>query len=256
MYVFNKITVTPQLPERIKDLSKIANNLWWSWNTEFLRLFKQIDIDLWEKVEKNPVKFLKLISQEKLNEILQNVNFLKQYDELRDNFNNYMNSKNTWFSKNYPANKNDLIAYFSAEYGLDEIVQIYSGGLGILSGDHLKSASDLGIPLVAIGLLYKKGYFHQKINGYGEQETEYRDLDISSLPITAVKGDNGEELLIDVKMPKGALYLKVWKINVGRVCLYLMDSDIEKNSEEYRGITSTLYGGNQETRIRQEIDSK
>ena len=253
MYVFNKITVTPQLPERIKDLSKIANNLWWSWNSEFLRLFKQMDIDLWERVEKNPVKFLKLISQEKLNDILQDNNFLKQYDELVENFNNYMNSKNTWFSKNYPNNKKDLIAYFSAEYGLDEIVQIYSGGLGILSGDHLKSASDLGIPLVAVGLLYKNGYFHQRINAYGEQETEYKNLDISSLPIKEVKNENGENLIVDVKMPKGTLYLKVWRVNVGRVNLYLMDSDIDKNEEEYRSITSTLYGGNQETRIMQEI---
>ena len=253
MYVFNKITVTPQLPERIKDLSIIANNLWWSWNSEFLRLFKQIDIDLWEKVEKNPVKFLKLVSQEKLNDILQDNDFLKQYDELLDNFNNYMNSKNTWFSKNYPNNKNDLIAYFSAEYGLDEIVQIYSGGLGILSGDHLKSASDLGIPLVAVGLLYKNGYFHQKINAYGEQETEYKNLDISSLPIKEVKNAQKEDVIIDVKLPKATLYLKVWSINVGRVKLYLMDSDIDKNPEEYRTITSTLYGGNQETRIQQEI---
>ena len=253
MYVFNKITVTPQLPERIKDLSKIANNLWWSWNSEFLRLFKQIDIDLWERVEKNPVKFLKLVSQEKLNGILQDNSFLKQYDEMVENFNNYMNSKNTWFSKKYPNNKNDLIAYFSAEYGLDEIVQIYSGGLGILSGDHLKSASDLGIPLVAVGLLYKNGYFHQKINAYGEQETEYRNLDISSLPIKELKDDKNENIIIDVRLPKGTLYLKVWKINVGRVNLYLMDSDIDKNDEEYRTITSTLYGGNQETRIQQEI---
>ena len=253
MYVFNKITVTPQLPERIKDLSKIANNLWWSWNSEFLRLFKQIDIDLWEKVEKNPVKFLKLVSQDKLNDITQDNTFLKQYDELQDNFNGYMNSKNTWFSKTYPNNKKDLIAYFSAEYGLDEIVQIYSGGLGVLSGDHLKSASDLGIPLVAVGLLYKNGYFHQKINAYGEQETEYRNLDISSLPIKEVKNDKNEDLIVDLKMPKGTLYLKVWRINVGRVNLYLMDSDIDKNIEEYRGITSTLYGGNQETRMQQEI---
>ena len=253
MYVFNKITVTPQLPERIKDLSVIANNLWRSWNTEFLRLFKQIDVDLWEKVEKNPVKFLKLISQDKLNDVLQNNEFLKQYDELLENFRNYMESKNTWFSKKYPNNKNDLIAYFSAEYGLDEILQIYSGGLGILSADHLKSASDLGVPFVAVGLLYKKGYFHQKINSYGDQETEYRDLDISSLPIKEVKNDNKEPFLINIKLPKGTLYLKVWKINVGRVELYLLDSDIEDNIEEYRTITSTLYGGNQETRIQQEI---
>ena len=253
MYVFNRITVTPQLPERIKGLSKISNNLWWSWNSEFLKLFKQIDIDLWEKVEKNPVKFLRLVSQEKLNNILQNNEFLKKYDELLVNFNSYMESKNTWFLKKYPNNKNDLIAYFSAEYGLDEIVQIYSGGLGILSGDHLKSASDLGIPLVAVGLLYKNGYFHQKINAYGEQETEFRSIDVSTLPIKEVKDSKKENVLIDVKMPKGTLYLKLWQINVGRVKLYLLDSDVKENIAEYRGITSTLYGGNQETRIQQEI---
>ena len=253
MYVFNKITVTPQLPERIKGLSKMANNLWWSWNSEFLRLFKEIDIDLWEKVGKNPVKFLRLVSQEKLDSILQNNNFLKKYDELLENFENYMNSKNTWFSKKYPNNKNDLIAYFSAEYGLDEIMQIYSGGLGILSGDHLKSASDLGIPLVAVGLLYKNGYFHQKINAYGEQETEYKKIDISSLPIKEVKNENKESVVIDIKLPMTTLYLKAWKINVGRVTLYLLDSDVEQNEEEYRDVTSTLYGGNQETRIRQEM---
>ena len=253
MYVFNKITVTPQLPERIKGLSTIANNLWWSWNTEFLRLFKEIDIDLWERVEKNPVKFLRLVSQDKLNEILQNSEFLKKYDELLENHANYMSSKNTWFSKKYPNNKNDLIAYFSAEYGLDEIMQIYSGGLGILSGDHLKSASDLGIPLVAVGLLYKNGYFHQKINAYGEQETEFKNIDVSNLPITEVKDAKKDNILVSVNMPKGTLYLKIWQVNVGRVKLYLLDSDVEENIEEYRGITSTLYGGNQETRIQQEI---
>ena len=253
MYVFNKITVTPQLPERIKGLSTIANNLWWSWNSEFLRLFKEIDIDLWERVEKNPVKFLRLVSQDKLNEILQNSEFLKKYDELLENHANYMSSKNTWFSKRYPNNKNDLIAYFSAEYGLDEIMQIYSGGLGILSGDHLKSASDLGIPLVAVGLLYKNGYFHQKINAYGEQETEFKNIDVSNLPITEAKDAKKDNILVSVNMPKGTLYLKIWQVNVGRVKLYLLDSDVEENIEEYRGITSTLYGGNQETRIQQEI---
>ena len=234
MYVFNKITVNPQLPKRIEELEKIANNLWWSWNTEFLRLFKQIDRDLWETVEKNPVKFLKLVAQEKLEEVSQNPSFLKAYDKIVENFEAYQNSKSTWFSRNYPENKNDLIAYFSAEYGLDQILSIYSGGLGILSGDHLKSASDLGIPLVAVGLLYKNGYFHQKINGYGDQETEYRKLDISSLPIKTVKDVEGKDLILSLKFPKRKLYLKVWQIQVGRVNLYLMDSDIEENHEEYR----------------------
>ena len=162
MYVFNKITVNPQLPKRIEKLDDIATNLWWSWNVDFLKLFKQIDNDLWETIEKNPVKFLKLVSQEKLEEISKNQDFLREYDKIVENFENYEDSKSTWFLRNYQDNKNDLIAYFSAEYGLDQILSIYSGGLGILSGDHLKSASDLGIPLVAVGLLYKNGYFHQK----------------------------------------------------------------------------------------------
>ncbi len=254
MYVFNRITVNPQLPKRINKLSEIANNLWWSWNTDFLKLFKEIDIDLWETVEKNPVKFLKLVSQESLEKAAQNSNFLKEYDKIAEDFDSYITSKNTWFSKTYPNNKNNLIAYFSAEYGLDEIIPIYSGGLGILSGDHLKSASDLGLPFVAVGLLYKNGYFNQKINGYGDQETEYKNIDLYNLPIIPVKDEKGKDLIISVKLPKSNVYLKVWQINVGRIKLYLLDSDIEENSnEDYKKITLRLYGGDQEMRIQQEI---
>lgn len=252
-YIFNKITVRPQLPKRISKLYDISYNLWWSWNTEFLKLFKILDIDLWEKVGKNPVKFLKMVSQEKLENAAQDSEFLKEYDKVVKYFNDYMNSKDTWFKKNYPNNTTDLIAYFSAEYGLDETIPIYSGGLGILSGDHMKSSSDMGIPLVGIGLLYKSGYFHQKINGYGQQETEYHAIDISLLPITPVKDHEGKDLLIYLKFPKKNLYLKVWQIKIGRNTLYLMDSDIEENIQEYRNITSTLYGGDQEMRIRQEM---
>ncbi len=164
-----------------------------------------------------------------------------------------MNSKDTWFAKKYPNNKKDLIAYFSAEYGLDEILPIYSGGLGILSGDHLKSASDLGIPLVAIGLLYKNGYFTQKINGYGQQETEYKNIDLYNLPINPVKTEDDKDMIIQIPLLNDTLYLKIWKIEVGRVNLYLMDSDIEQNNEEYKNITLKLYGGDKEMRIRQEI---
>lgn len=253
MYIFNKITVNPQLPKRIEKLSEISNNLWWSWNTKFLRLFKMIDKDLWENCEKNPIKFLKLVSQDRLQYAENNQEFLKEYDKIIKEFEDYMNSKNTWFSNKYPNNKKDLIAYFSAEYGLDETIPIYSGGLGILSGDHLKSASDLGIPIVAIGLLYKNGYFHQKINGYGEQQTHYIDLELSDLPINPVKDKEGNELKIHIKFQKRKVYLKVWQINVGRVKLYLMDSDIEENKPEDREVTKRLYGGNQEMRIQQEI---
>ena len=252
-YVFNKITVRPQLPSRISKIYDISYNLWWSWNTEFLRLFKLIDIDLWEKCEKNPIKFLKLVSQDKLENVAKNEEFLKEYDKVAKDFDDYMNSKSTWFSRKYPENTTDLVAYFSAEYGLDETVAIYSGGLGILSGDHMKSSSDLGIPLIGVGLLYKHGYFHQKINGYGQQETEYKDVDLNMLPITSVKDVNGEDLLISLKFPNKKLYLKVWQIKVGRNLLYLMDSDIDENIDEYRNITTTLYGGDQDMRIKQEI---
>ena len=253
MYVFNRITVNPQLPKRIEKLSVIANNLWWSWNTEFLKLFRKIDNDLWEKCGKNPIKFLREVSQDRLEAVAKDIIFLHEYDKNVENFEDYMNSKDTWFAEKYPENKKDLIAYFSAEYGLDETIPIYSGGLGILSGDHLKSASDLGIPLVAVGLLYKNGYFHQKINGNGEQETEYHDIDLYNLPIHPVKTENGEDLIIYLKFPKRRIYLKVWQINVGRVKLYLLDSDIEKNNPEDRDVTLRLYGGDQEMRIRQEI---
>ena len=253
MYTFNRIKVNPQLPKRIEKLLDIANNLWWSWNTNFLKLFKEIDIDIWERVGKNPVKFLKKVSQEKLEQAAENSEFLKQYDKFVKDFEDYMKSKNTWFNKKYPNKSNDLIAYFSAEYGLDEILPIYSGGLGILSGDHLKSASDLGVPLIAVGLLYKNGYFWQTINGHGVQETEYKELEVENLPILPVKDVEGKDLIISVDMPKKKLYIKVWQIKVGRVTLYLMDSDIDANIAEYREITKTLYGGNQETRIQQEI---
>ena len=253
MYVFNRITVNPQLPKRIGRITEIANNLWWSWNTEFLRLFKKIDKDLWEKCDKNPVKFLKSVDQEKLEEASKDLSFVREYDKIVENFDNYMNSRDTWFSRKYPDNRNDLIAYFSAEYGLDQTIAIYSGGLGILSGDHLKSASDLGIPLVAVGLLYKNGYFHQVIDAYGNQRPEYKDIDLYDLPITPVKDIDGNDLIIYIKFPKRRIYLKTWEVNVGRVKLYLLDSDIDINNIEDRDTTARLYGGDQEMRIRQEI---
>ena len=253
MYIFNRVTVVPQLPQRISKLSEISNNLWWSWNTEFLKLLKRMDPDLWERCEKNPVKFLKMISQEKIEQMILDNDFLEEYDKVVENFEDYMKSKDTWFNKKYPSNKDDLIAYFSAEYGLDEIIPIYSGGLGILSGDHLKSASDLGVPFVAIGLLYKNGYFHQKINSRGEQCSEYHNIDLYNLPVLPVKDKMDDDVIIDIPLENKTLYLKLWQINVGRIKLYLMDSDIEQNEEEFKNITLRLYGGDKEMRIRQEI---
>ena len=241
MYIFNRVTVVPQLPSRIAKLSEIANNLWWSWNTEFLKLFRTIDNDLWENCDKNPVKFLKMVKQDRIEEIASNSEFLEKYDKVVEDYSNYMTSNNTWFNKNYPDNKDDLIAYFSAEYGLDEIIPIYSGGLGILSGDHLKSASDLGIPFVAVGLLYKNGYFHQKINSRGEQCSEYHNIDLYNLPILPVKDKMDDDIIIDIPMDNRTLYLKLWQINVGRIKLYLIvkkkcdDMDWNPWSNKIRG---------------------
>ena len=253
MYLFGKIAVTPQLPERITDLSKLANNLWWSWNSYALRLYDYIDSKLFEKVNKNPVKFLSEINQQRLVEVSNDQDFLKEYDLVIENFNGYLNNTNTYFAKKYPENKNDVIAYFSAAYGLDEILPIYAGGLGILSGDHCKSASDLGIPFVPVGLLYKQGYFNQLINKDGSEMFDYSPANISSLPILPVKDENGNDLIIPLQFPGRIIYLKIWKINIGRVSLYLMDSDIDLNSDLDKGLTLKLYGGNQEMRIAQEI---
>ena len=253
MYLFGKITVTPQLPERISELSKLANNLWWSWNSYALRLYDYIDSNLFEKVNKNPVKFLSEINQQRLVEVSNDQDFLKEYDMVIENFNSYLNSKNTYFNTHFPNNKNDIIAYFSAEYGLDEILPIYAGGLGILSGDHCKSASDLGLPFVPVGLLYKQGYFSQFINKDGSELFDYSPANISDLPILPVYDDNGNDLVIPVQFPGRIIYLKIWKINIGRITLYLMDSDIDLNTDLDRQLTLKLYGGNQEMRISQEI---
>ena len=254
-YLFNKITVRPKLPERINKLYTISYNVWWSWNTDFLRLFKDMDGDLWERCDKNPVKFLKLISQDKLEKAAMDMDFLRRYDKIVRDFEDYMDSKSTWFTRNHPDHVGDLIAYFSMEYGLDETVAIYSGGLGILSGDHMKSSSDLGIPLIGIGLLYKHGYFHQIINGDGKQEEVYKDIDIDLMPITPVKDEEGNEVVISIKLPdKRMIYIKAWQIKVGRNTILLLDSDIDENKDDVlRTTTTTLYGGDQDMRIRQEI---
>ncbi len=253
MYLFGKITVTPKLPERISELSNLANNLWWSWNSYALKLYDYIDSNLFERVNKNPVKFLSEINQERLVEVSEDKEFLKDYDMVIENFKGYLNNTDTYYSNHFPNNKNDIIAYFSAEYGLDEVLPIYAGGLGILSGDHCKSASDLGLPFVPVGLLYKQGYFNQFINKDGSETFDYSTANIADLPILPMYDEQGNDLIIPVQFPDRIVYLKIWKICVGRINLYLMDSDIDLNSELDRGLTLKLYGGNQEMRIMQEI---
>ena len=253
MYITGKIVVNPVLPKRLSRLKDIAYNLWWTWNVEALGLFADIDPELWQSVHSNPVQFLSEVSCKKLDDIQENQKYVEKYNSIIEKFDFYINNTNTWFNKNYPDLGQHKVAYFSAEYGLNEILPIYSGGLGVLSGDHCKSASDLGIPFTAIGLFYKQGYFSQHINREGWQETTYSELNISHLPLQSVLNSSGDHVLINVELPGRIVYAKVWEVKVGRISLYLMDSDVEQNSEHDRWLTSRLYGGDQETRIQQEI---
>lgn len=254
MYVLGKIKVTSVIPDRLSRLNDLACNLWWSWNPEAIDLYREIDLPLWEKLGKNPVRFLGEVSNKRLLDKINDPDFMKRYEDVINNFDQYMSNKEaTWFNLTYPEKKDHMVAYFSAEYGLHEILPIYSGGLGVLSGDHCKSASDLGIPFTAIGLFYKQGYFIQRINREGWQETNYPDLNVNHLPIKPVLLENGEQLEINVHLMDRIVFAKIWQVKVGRINLYLMDTDVEKNSPSDRWITARLYGGDQDTRIQQEI---
>ncbi len=253
MYLIGKINVISVLPEKFKRLNDIAYNLWWSWNPEAIDLYREIDLDLWEKTGKNPVRFLQEVSQKKLQIKLDDGEYMKRLDHVVESFDGYMSEKNTWFSENHPDSTGDRVAYFSAEYGLNEVLPIYSGGLGVLSGDHCKSASDLGIPFTAIGLFYKQGYFSQRINGEGWQETCFNTLNTSQLPILPALDGNGSQAQINITFAGRTVYAKIWKVQIGRINLFLMDTDVPQNSPSDRDLTSRLYGGDQETRIQQEI---
>ncbi|MFZ5989257.1 MAG: alpha-glucan family phosphorylase [Bacillota bacterium] len=253
MYLFGKITVTAVIPDELSKLRDIAYNLWWSWNSDAIDLYREIDLALWEKLGKNPVRFLKEVSQKKLESKVSDPDYMKRYRDVVKKYESYMEETDTWFSRNFPDKKNHMVAYFSAEYGLNEVLPIYSGGLGVLSGDHCKSASDLGIPFTPIGLFYKQGYFSQHINGEGWQETIFTDLNTSNLPIKPALNRKGEQVTISVELPGRVVYARVWQVKVGRVNLYLMDTDVEQNSPHDRSLTARLYGGDQETRIQQEI---
>jgi len=253
MHILGRIKATTELPKEISKLKDLAYNLWWSWNHEAIDLFSEIDPELWKQTNKNPVHFLQVISLNRLKDKISDISFMERYNDVINKFESYMSQKDTWFSMNHPDKTSENIIYFSAEYGLAEILPIYSGGLGILSGDHCKTASDLGLPFTAVGLLYKQGYFNQRINREGWQETSFTNLDISRLPIQPVLAQDGRPLLIQIELPDRIVYAKVWKIAIGRVSLYLMDTDVPENSQYDRTITFKLYGGDKETRIQQEI---
>ncbi|MGM0607613.1 MAG: alpha-glucan family phosphorylase [Candidatus Muiribacteriota bacterium] len=253
MINLKQIKVNSVLPDGIKRLKEIANNMWFCWNKDAQNLFYEIDSDLYSEVENNPVKFLNEISQNKLNQISENEDFLKKFNSVVKEFDKYMQAEDTWFLKKYSSKKDNIIAYFCAEFGVHESVPIYSGGLGVLAGDHAKSASDLGLPYIGVGLLYRQGYFDQKIDREGNQANKFFSHNFDEMPVEKAKDEDGNDIIVEVEISNRMLYACAWKMQVGRVPIYLLDADIEKNSRQDREITYKLYGGDQEMRISQEI---
>jgi starch phosphorylase len=248
-------TVVPSLPPPIEALRGIAYNLRWAWSHDSIELFRRLDRDLWETTGHNPVLMLGSIEQEKLEAAALDNAFLAHLERVSANLESYLQGETSWFQglSRSVADK-PLIAYFSAEFGLTECLSIFAGGLGILAGDHLKSASDLGIPLVGVGLLYQQGYFRQYLNQGGWQQESYENNDFHNLPISPVSRDDGKPLTIQVEYPGRSVFAQVWRVQVGRVPLYLLDTNIAANpTAEDRGITEQLYGGDREMRIKQEI---
>jgi starch phosphorylase len=249
-----RINVVPNLPEPLRRLQELAYNLRWAWDHDTIALFRRLDRDLWEETNHNPIALLGQISQERLEEACNDPAFMAHLENVCESFDDYMNDKHTWYEEHYSDLEKPIIAYFSMEFGITECLQNYSGGLGVLSGDHLKSASDLGLPLVGVGLLYQEGYFQQYLNADGYQQELYPINDYSNLPVTLQRNADGTPIKISVPMPGRDLYAVIWKAQVGRVPLFLLDSNIPDNPrEDDRNLTDRLYGGDRRTRIRQEI---
>ncbi|MGC9972760.1 MAG: alpha-glucan family phosphorylase [Bryobacteraceae bacterium] len=248
-------TVIPSLPAPIEGLRVVAYNLRWAWNHEAIELFRRLDRDLWESSGHNPVLMLGAIEQDKLEAAARDDAFLAHLNRVSDELESYLTGESTWFHKmcSHQADK-PLVAYFSLEFGLTECLSIFAGGLGILAGDHLKSASDLGIPLVGVGLLYQQGYFRQYLNQAGWQQEEYPNNDFHNLPVSPACGRDGKLLVVEVAFPGRQVKAQVWRVQVGRVALFLLDTNFSGNARpEDRDITDQLYGGDHEMRIRQEI---
>ncbi len=247
-------TVIPRLPESLERLRDLAYNIRWAWNQDTIALFRRLDSDLWETSGHNPVRMLGLLEQKHLEDAAADESFMAHFERVTSDFDTYMENRSSWFRKTHGAADTPQVAYFSAEFGLTECLSIFAGGLGILAGDHLKSASDLGVPLVGIGLLYQQGYFRQYLNPAGWQQEAFEDNDFHTLPTTLERGPDGKPLTIEIFYPNNKVVAQIWRVRVGRVSLYLLDTNIPENSRDVdRNITDQLYGGDLDNRIRQEI---
>ncbi len=239
------------LPRRIARLGELAYNLWWTWNPEAERLFRDLDNELWERVGHNPIRLLRTIERAALNAAALRPDYLARYEGVFKSYDGYMTTSESWAERQ--GLQEHLIAYFSMEYGFHEMLPIYSGGLGVLAGDHLKEASDLGLNFVGVGFLYSEGYFTQRISEDGWQEAINQPLDVASLPMLLVLDENGEPRKFSVEFPDHPVWLQIWEVRVGRVPLYLLDANLESNAPEDRLLTARLYWSDLERRIRQEI---
>ena len=247
------LTITPSLPPSLERLRELAYNVRWAWDENTVDLFRRLGADLWHSSGHNPVRMLTQTSAARLEELAEDEGFVAHLNEVCASFDAYMQEDSTWYSR---AHKNDklLAAYFSAEFGVTECMSLFAGGLGVLAGDHLKSASDLGVPIVGVGLMYQQGYFIQSLDENGWQQESYRENDFSSLPSTLERDTNGMPLQVHAEIGGRRVYARIWRLQVGRVPLYLLDTNFDANEHsEDRNLTDYLYGGGNELRIRQEI---
>ncbi len=245
-------TVLPETPEELNPLKEIAYNMWYSWNWEAVKLFIALDPEYWEKSYQSPINMLCMLPLRKMEEAARNRNFISHMNRVYRRFQEYLNEK-PWFEKKFGGKNKSLIAYFSCEYGIDEGLPLYSGGLGILAGDHMKSASDLGIPLMGVGLFYRQGYFKQYLNADGWQMESYPANNRHRMPLTLERDKKGDPLLVDLSDINISVKFQIWRVEVGRTLLYLLDTNISSNPPEHQLITMQLYGGDRDMRIRQEI---
>jgi glycogen phosphorylase len=254
MQPIRTFNVSPSLPASLEPLRKLAYNLYWDWNTEIKELFKRLDRELWETTRHNPVALLSRVSQARLQEAASDDGFLAHMERALTELDTYIKDR-SWYKqhRHRTTDGKDCFAYFCAEFGLVDCLPIYSGGLGVLAGDHLKSASDLGLPLVGVGLLYQQGYFAQYLNAEGWQQERYPENDFHNMPIQLERQSDGSELRIGVEYPDRMVYARVWRVQVGTVPLFLLDTNIDPNNPYDRDITDALYGGDLDTRIHQEI---